>query len=311
MKIGLFSVLFNDKPLEEVADYAAGLGYEVFELAAWRGSNHFDTDRAHEDKQYAQGVKKALADRGIEISALSNHLFSQMVLPFQDASPRRVGGHLRQGGDGQARHRAHHQDGRGRLRARDQDGVRLLRLDRVGELVHLAAAAPRDLRRGLGALRRALEPDPRPLQGARRPVRARGAPDRDRLQRLHGARGGQAPRPRRLGLQLRSEPHGVADDRPGRLHQGVRRPDPPRPRQGLGAPEGHPPHRRRHGHRARGSARTARPATAYRAGATSSGGGSSPRCSRSATTSCSRSSTRIRSCPRRTAASSASSTSSR
>ncbi len=86
MKIGLFTVLFNDKPLEEVADYAAGLGYEMFELAAWRGSNHFDTDKAAEDPSYAKGIKKMLADRGIEISALSNHLSSQMVLPFKDAS---------------------------------------------------------------------------------------------------------------------------------------------------------------------------------------------------------------------------------
>jgi sugar phosphate isomerase/epimerase len=86
MKIGLFTVLFNDKPLEEVADYAAGLGYEMFELAAWRGSNHFDTDRAAEDPAYAKGIKKMLAERGIEISGLSNHLFSQMVLPFSDAS---------------------------------------------------------------------------------------------------------------------------------------------------------------------------------------------------------------------------------
>ena len=86
MKIGLFTVLFNDKPLEEVADYAAGLGYEMVELAAWRGSNHFDTDRAAEDIDYAKGVKKMLADKGLEISALSNHLSSQMVLPFNDAS---------------------------------------------------------------------------------------------------------------------------------------------------------------------------------------------------------------------------------
>ena len=119
---------------------------------------------------------------------------------------RRVGRHLGQGGDGQARHRPHHQDGAGRIRARDRDGLRLLRLDRVGELVHLAAAAPRHLREGLGSLRRALEPDPRRVQEARRALRARGAPDRDRLQRLHGARGDQAARPRRLGLQLRSEP---------------------------------------------------------------------------------------------------------
>ena len=61
-------------------------------------------------------------------------------------------------------------------RARDPDGLWILRIDRVGELVHLATAAPGDLRRRLGALRRALEPDPRPLQGARRPVCPRGPP---------------------------------------------------------------------------------------------------------------------------------------
>ena len=46
MKMGLFSVLFNDKPLEEVAKYAADLGYEALERAARRGSNHIDTHRA-------------------------------------------------------------------------------------------------------------------------------------------------------------------------------------------------------------------------------------------------------------------------
>ena len=86
MKIGLFSVVLNDRPLEEVADYAAGLGYEMFELAAWRGSNHFDTDRAVEDPAYAKGIKKMLESKGIEISALSNHLSSTMVLPVGDSS---------------------------------------------------------------------------------------------------------------------------------------------------------------------------------------------------------------------------------
>ena len=86
MKMGLFTVLFNDKPLEDVAKYASGLGYEAFELAAWRGSNHFDTDRAAEDPKYAKEIKTMLEGHGIEISALSNHLFSQMVLPFGDAS---------------------------------------------------------------------------------------------------------------------------------------------------------------------------------------------------------------------------------
>ena len=208
---------------------------------------------------------------GLEISALSNHLFSQMVLPFSDSSLDEWAGTSDKEEMFKLGTRAHHQDGAVRERARDQDGLRLLRLDRVGELVHLAAAAARHLRTGLGALRRALEPDPRRVQEARRALRPRGASDRDRLQRLHGARGDQAPRPRRLGLQLRPEPLHLADDRPGRLHQGVRRPHLPRARQGLGAAEGHRPHRRRHGHRLLAAEATARRATACRAGATSSG----------------------------------------
>ena len=275
MKIGLSPSCSTTSRSRRSRTTPPGLGYEAFELAAWRGSNHFDTDRADEDPPYAKGVKKMLADRGIEISALSNHLFSQMVLPFNDASLDEWAGTSDKEEMVKLGTRAHHQDGRGRVRARDPDGLRLLRLDRVGELVHLAAAAPRDLRRGLGALRRALEPDPRPLQGARRPVRARGATRPRSPTTSITARGGdQAARPRRLGLQLRSEPPGLADDRPGRLHQEVRRPHLPRPREGLGAAEGHPAHRRRHGHAARGSARTAPPATACRAGATSSGSAS-------------------------------------
>ena len=82
MKIGLLTVLFNDKPLEEVADYAAGLGYEAFELAAWRGSNHFDTDRAKEIPPTRATSRRCSRTTGSMISALSNHLFSQMVLPF-------------------------------------------------------------------------------------------------------------------------------------------------------------------------------------------------------------------------------------
>ena len=108
---------------------------------------------------------------------------------------RRVGRNLRQGGDVEARPRADHQDRPVRERARDQDGLRVLRVDRVGELVHLAAAAARHLREGLGPLRRALGPDPRRVQEARRAFRTRGASHRDRLQRLHCARGGQASRP--------------------------------------------------------------------------------------------------------------------
>ena len=154
MKMGLFSVLFNDKPLEEVAKYAADLGYEAFELAAWRGSNHFDTDRAATDPQYAKGIKKMLADHGIEISGALEPPLVADGAAVRRLVARRVGRHVRQGRDGQVRHRAHHQDGAGRLGARDRRRQRLLRLDGVGELVHLAAPAPRHLREGLGSLGR-------------------------------------------------------------------------------------------------------------------------------------------------------------
>lgn len=86
MKIGLFTVMYNDMSLEQVADMASELGYEAFELAAWRDSSHFDIEKATADPAYGRNIKSMLSQRGIEISALSNHLESQMVLPSADAS---------------------------------------------------------------------------------------------------------------------------------------------------------------------------------------------------------------------------------
>lgn len=86
MKIGLFTVMYQDDPLEKVAAEASELGYEMFELAAWRDSAHFNLEEAARDQAYGRGIKKMLASHGIEISALSNHLESQMVLPFADSS---------------------------------------------------------------------------------------------------------------------------------------------------------------------------------------------------------------------------------
>ena len=86
MKIGMFTLLFNDRPLEEVADYAASLGYEMFELFASRGSNHFDLDQAYDDPAYGKSIKKMLGAREIGISALSDAVSGQMVLPPPDSS---------------------------------------------------------------------------------------------------------------------------------------------------------------------------------------------------------------------------------
>lgn len=86
MKIGILTALFDSQPLEEVADYVADLGYEAVELTTWMGSGHFDLDRATSDTQYGKNLKKMLASRGLTISALSDHLSSQQVLPPNDAS---------------------------------------------------------------------------------------------------------------------------------------------------------------------------------------------------------------------------------
>jgi sugar phosphate isomerase/epimerase len=80
MKLGIFTVLFNEKPLEEVARYVSGLGYEMVELAAWRSSNHLDIDRVLSDKAYRTNLLDTLKRYNLEISALSNHLEGQLVL---------------------------------------------------------------------------------------------------------------------------------------------------------------------------------------------------------------------------------------
>jgi sugar phosphate isomerase/epimerase len=84
MKIGLVTVLYDDKPLEWVAEYASSLGYQMVELPAWEGNNHFDATRALVDAAYRDEVKAMLAHYGLEISAIASHHTGQMVLPPPD-----------------------------------------------------------------------------------------------------------------------------------------------------------------------------------------------------------------------------------
>lgn len=84
MKIGIFTVLYNDRPLDNVLKYVSGLGYEAVEIAAWKGSNHFDMDRVL--KGGATAYKLSMERYGLTISALSNHLEGQMVLGPLDSS---------------------------------------------------------------------------------------------------------------------------------------------------------------------------------------------------------------------------------
>lgn len=84
MKMGIFTVLFNEKPLEEVLKYASGLGYEMVELAAWNGSSHLDVEKVLKDDSYANDLKKLVKKHGMSISGLSNHLEGQLVLGPHD-----------------------------------------------------------------------------------------------------------------------------------------------------------------------------------------------------------------------------------
>jgi sugar phosphate isomerase/epimerase len=84
MKIGIFTVLYGEKPLEEIARYVSGLGYEAVELNAWKDSAHFDLNACLKDADYARKLKSMLAGYGLQISALNNALAGQLVLSSDD-----------------------------------------------------------------------------------------------------------------------------------------------------------------------------------------------------------------------------------
>ncbi len=83
MKLGIFTFLFNDKPLEEVAKYVSELGYEMVELPVWRGSNHLEMDKVLKGDH---SVIKILKKHNLEISALNNAPEGQLVLGPLDES---------------------------------------------------------------------------------------------------------------------------------------------------------------------------------------------------------------------------------
>ena len=75
MKLGVLTVLFQDRPLEEVLDHVAEMGLEAVELGtgAWPGDAHCDPVALLKDRSAMKGLIKAVEDRGLIISALSCH----------------------------------------------------------------------------------------------------------------------------------------------------------------------------------------------------------------------------------------------
>ncbi len=75
MKLGVLTVLFQDRPLEDVLDHVAEMGLKAVELGtgAWPGNAHCDPVSLLKDSSARQTFRKAIQDRGLIISALSCH----------------------------------------------------------------------------------------------------------------------------------------------------------------------------------------------------------------------------------------------
>jgi len=82
--VTLFTGQFADIPIKELAPMAADWGYEGLELACW--GDHFDVDKAVSDPTYVDTQRKILADAGLNIYAISNHLAGQLVCDLNNDS---------------------------------------------------------------------------------------------------------------------------------------------------------------------------------------------------------------------------------
>lgn len=75
--ITLFTGQWADLPFEQVAELAAGWGYDGLEIACW--GDHLDVFRAAEDPGYLDTRREILDRHGLKVWAVSNHLLGQAV----------------------------------------------------------------------------------------------------------------------------------------------------------------------------------------------------------------------------------------
>ncbi len=87
-KITLFTGQWADLPLEELAEMAAGWGYDGLELACW--GDHFEVDKALKSDKYCQSRHDILAKYGLKVWAISNHLVGQAVCDVIDERHGRI-----------------------------------------------------------------------------------------------------------------------------------------------------------------------------------------------------------------------------
>lgn len=75
MKLGVFAVLFGQKPLEEALDFIAASGLKAVEIGTggYPGASHCNPEELLADEGKLKAFKKAVESRGLMISALSCH----------------------------------------------------------------------------------------------------------------------------------------------------------------------------------------------------------------------------------------------
>ncbi|CAN5600439.1 hypothetical protein BH20ACT23_BH20ACT23_05350 [soil metagenome] len=88
MKLGVLTVLYQDLPVETTLDKLAELGVEAVEFGTgnYPGNAHCDPDELLADASKARALKRAVADRGMIISALSCH--GNPLHPNEDVARR-------------------------------------------------------------------------------------------------------------------------------------------------------------------------------------------------------------------------------
>ena len=79
MKVGFCVVNYSDLPLEDVVKLAADNGYGAVEIPAYIDNGQVDADEVIKGSN-AQKLRKMVEDFGLEISAISNHADSLLVM---------------------------------------------------------------------------------------------------------------------------------------------------------------------------------------------------------------------------------------
>lgn len=82
MKIGIFSLPYNDMSLPEFLDFAKSCGYESVEITANKDSNHLDIEKIV--KGGAMDILREVHSRNLSISALTNHFEGLLVMGPHD-----------------------------------------------------------------------------------------------------------------------------------------------------------------------------------------------------------------------------------